>query len=269
MVAHVRNARLIAAFERVPRESFLGSGPWQIPTGVTDGTVTYRTTPDDNPRHIYQDVLVAIDPARGLNNGQPSGLAGWFDALDLCENETVVHIGCGTGYYSAILAEVVGLRGRVIAIEGDEALAHRAQYHLRSYTQVEVVHGNGAFVCPGAADVVFVNAGVTDPRRIWLDALRPRGRLLIPVTAGTGRGEAGLGTMFLVDRRSQGFAARRLSNVGIFHCAGARDEALNLEVARLGSATAADVRSVRCDDHEPDGSCWLHGRECCLSRLEC
>ena len=64
-------------------------------------------------------MLVAIDPARQLNNGQPSGLCRWIDALDLSEGETVVHAGCGTGYYTALMAHMVGPTGHVTAIELD------------------------------------------------------------------------------------------------------------------------------------------------------
>ena len=71
--------RLTAAFASVPREDYLGPGPWRrlVPGGP------YETTPDADPCRLYQDALFAIDEERLLNNGQPSGLATWFDALDL------------------------------------------------------------------------------------------------------------------------------------------------------------------------------------------
>lgn len=102
--AGLSSERLIEAFASVPRERFVGRGPWQIlgPNHLGRG---YVRTGDANPRHLYHDILVAIDPRRGLNNGQPSFLAGLIDQLNLKDGETVCHIGCGTGYYSAILAE--------------------------------------------------------------------------------------------------------------------------------------------------------------------
>ena len=71
--ANVRSDRLAAAFAKVPREHFLGPGPWQI-LDPDSHDAEYRIT-DANPAHLYHDVLVAIDPARRLNNGQPSYLA--------------------------------------------------------------------------------------------------------------------------------------------------------------------------------------------------
>jgi protein-L-isoaspartate(D-aspartate) O-methyltransferase len=74
--AQVRSPALVRAFAQVPRERYLGPGPWQLfeSTG-------YRTTADADPRHLYHDVAVAFDPARWLNNGLPSFVAfliGWY-----------------------------------------------------------------------------------------------------------------------------------------------------------------------------------------------
>jgi protein-L-isoaspartate(D-aspartate) O-methyltransferase len=42
----------------------------------------YRPTPDADPRRIYHNILVGIDPKRGLNNGQPTGVISWFDTIE-------------------------------------------------------------------------------------------------------------------------------------------------------------------------------------------
>lgn len=124
--AGVNSSALIAAYARVPREKFMGPAPWQIASpdiialacmGLTG--MAYSTT--ENPQDLYHNVLVALDPARYLNNGQPSALARWIDALDLAPGERVYHLGCGVGYYTAIMAEVVGIAGRVAASEVDRA----------------------------------------------------------------------------------------------------------------------------------------------------
>jgi protein-L-isoaspartate(D-aspartate) O-methyltransferase len=176
-VANLQSEALVRAFAKVPREHFLGPGSWEIPN-LAGGS--YHATPDADPKHLYHNVLVAIDAGRGLNNGLPSALALWFDALDLQEGNRVVHVGCGTGYYSAILAEVVGPNGHVIAIDVDPELASRAQNNLRYLSHVQVLAGDGGEIDIGPNDAIFINAGVTHPRAIWLDALRPGGRLLVP-----------------------------------------------------------------------------------------
>ena len=73
----------------------------------------YWTTEDADPRHVYHDVLIALDEARGINNGQPSLWALLFDEIDINTNDAVVHLGCGTGYYTAIAAELTGPAARL------------------------------------------------------------------------------------------------------------------------------------------------------------
>ena len=126
--ARVRSPAVVRAFATVPRERFAGPGPWRIldPTDLS----SYRTTADADPRHLYHDVLVAIDEARRLNNGQPGLWAALYDRLGLAAGAHVVHVGAGTGYYSAVLAEIVGWEGRVTAVEIDPSLARQARENL-------------------------------------------------------------------------------------------------------------------------------------------
>jgi protein-L-isoaspartate(D-aspartate) O-methyltransferase len=262
----LKSSALVEALARVPRERFLGPGPWQIVSpGAPPAGFKYTATPDANPKHLYADVLVAIDASRGLNNGQPSGLASWIDALDLRSGERVIHIGCGTGYYTAILADIVGPTGRVIAVDIDVQLAHRARTNLAGYNHVEVWYGDDVPFEPGSADAVFVNAGVTHPLPGWLDVLALGGRLLIPLTA-TGPDGFSTGGMFLLVRSRAGFAVRCVSGVAIYSCIGARDADLNLELWRR-RGTERQVRSFRRDAHEPDTTCWLHTPNGCFSTL--
>lgn len=177
--AQLRSERLVRALSEVPREDYLGAGPWKIMRHILP--LKYEDTPDADPAHIYDDVLVALDYTRGLNNGLPSGLAKWIDALDIEPGEHVVHAGCGTGYYTALIAHVVGSAGRVIAIEYDADLAARARANLRKFPQAEVIAGDATKYDPGPADAIFVNAGATHPHPLWLDGLKPLGRLVFPM----------------------------------------------------------------------------------------
>jgi protein-L-isoaspartate(D-aspartate) O-methyltransferase len=265
--ACLRSDAVVEAFARVPRERFLGPGPWQIGAWAAPGHVEYRTTGDADPKHLYHDVVVAIDANRLLNNGLPSGLAGWFDALGLRDGERVVHVGCGTGYYTAVLAEIVGPTGRVVAIEIDAELARRARENLAYLEHVQVYEGDGGELDPGAADAIFVNAGTTHPRSIWTDSLESGGRLLLPITSSHNSSGTGSGGMFLITRQGAAFAAELVSPVGIFSCLGSRDSHLNEELSRKRGPEWRAVRSLRRERHERDDTCWLHTEEGCLSTL--
>ena len=268
-VAKLRSEALVNAFASVRREDFLGPGPWQfVPTDAAGDSAGYQTTDDDNPRQLYQNILVAIDPSRNLNNGLPSWLAAWLDARELRAGERILHAGCGVGYYTAIMAEVVGPSGHVIGVEIDEELAARARRNLASFEQVEIVHGDGVNYDPGPTDVIFINAGVTHLKSIWLDSLRPGGRLLLPLTASDESPGQGKGGMLKVQRNGAGYAARFLSTVNVFSCVGARDEEFEQglrDALQRGDLHA--VKSLRRERHEPSETCWLHHGGFCLSTL--
>lgn len=269
-VANIQSAALIEAFAKVRREDFLGAGPWQIasPDMVT-GLVNYRATETADPRHLYHNVLVAIDPSRNLNNGQPGTLAFFIDNLELKEGDRVLHVGCGVGYYTAIIAEVVGPGGQVTAVEVDGDLAARARKNLAYLSQVRVLHSDGAAYASGATDAIFINAGATHPQSAWLDGLAVGGRLLFPLTFSKEPTESGAGFMLKVKRdEGQEYAARFVSPVSIYPCIGARDEEMNTKLREaFMRGTWATVKLIRRDTHEPSNTCWLHGSDFCLSAL--
>ena len=102
--AGITSDRLIAAFATVPRERFLGPGPW---TFRGEGSFAPQVTADADPRHVFQNVSIAVDPGRDLYNGQPGTVAAWIESLAIQPGDRALHIGCATGYYSAIIAAMV------------------------------------------------------------------------------------------------------------------------------------------------------------------
>ena len=259
----MRSPRLQAAFATVPREKFVGDGPWRIksPWNLAD----YWTTDDADPGNVYHNVLIALDEKLGLNNGQPSLWAFLFDRLGVAAGEHVLHLGSGTGYYTAILAELVGAQGSVTAIEIEPSMAERARVALAPWSQVTLVHGDGACGPFSPVDVIVASAGSTHPLPIWIDALKPGGRLLFPMTVTRGPG-----AMLLV-RRHDGddFSAQFLCAAAFYEFSGARDPDVG---SRLEQALTRDrgtgVKSLRRDPHPEEETCWLHGDGWCLSRRE-
>jgi len=261
--AGVADRRVAAAFAAVPREKFVGRGPWQV---VRWGR-GYMPTPSADLAYLYDDVVVAILPERNLNNGQPSLHAAMTAAAAPRAGEHAVHIGIGTGYYTAILADLVGQRGRVTAIEYDDGLAARAARNLSGLGNVAVVQGDGNSAEFDLADVIYVNAGATRPADPWLDRLAEGGRLILPLTdAGFPHGDVSRGAVFRIERQGGEFHARRISAVAIFPCEGGRDpasqQALSAAFAKGGAERV--TRLYRRGDL-PEEQCWLRAPGWCLA----
>jgi len=240
-LAGVENARIENAFALTHRETFLPPPPWTvISTGIA--TQTHQVT------DIYSNVLVAIDRKRGINNGEPALHAAWIDAVNPQPGETVIHVGAGLGYYTAILSRLVEPGGHVEAFEYESDLAAHARQNLQGCSNV-TVHAGSAFgrVLPNA-DVVYVNAGVIAPDVEWLRALNPGGRLIFPWQPNKGWGPA-----VLVQRQANGFGAGSLMNVGFISCSGTTE---SISVRNVPSeADLAAVRSVWIrSERKPDAS---------------
>jgi len=264
VTCHLHDERVVAAFATVPRERFVGPGPWRIRHFV-DG---YWTTPDDDPRRLYHNVLVALDETRGLNTGEPGLWARHFDSLGIAAGSRVLQIGAGAGYFTAILAELAGPSGRVDGIEIDAPLAAAARRNLEARPTAHIHAADASQPIDGQWDVIVAFAGATTPHGWWLDALADGGRLLLPMTAVNLSDRGGF--MLRLDRKGGGFSARSNGWVGFYPCAGARNEvdqaALNRALDdRVGQSA---VRSLRRDLHDADDSCWLHGDGWCLSKHE-
>ena len=271
--ANISSMSLVGAFARVPRENFLGSGPWKIASvdlGLS-GT-TYTQTPDADPRHLYHNVPVALDPARDLNNGQPAAVAKWIDALGLKSGMRVYHLGCGVGYFTALMAEMVGQTGKVVASEIDPELAARASKNLAGYQNVSVHSGDGADFNPGQCDAMFINAGVTHPHSRWLESLTMSGSLVLPLTIAAGMGmgaNLGKGIMAKITRQANAFSASIVSFVAIYSCVGMRDAQLEQALGKaMGTGKVFKLRSLRCDAHELTDTCLVHGADLCFSSEE-
>ena len=265
-VCALRTPALFDALAAVPRERFLGPGPWLIKGADGDPSGAPWPTADDDPRRVYHNVVVAIDPARQLYNGQPSTIAAWIDRFELAAGARVLHVGCGTGYYTALMAHCAGDTGRVVAYEADEALAARARANLADRPRVEVRHGD-AVALDGVFDAILVNAGASHPLDAWLDALAPGGSLVVPITFAVEGSTITKGVVVLVTRRGDTaeLDAKVIGFVAIYVAVGVRDAAMN---ERIGAALRANpmpkLTRLRRDAHEASPSCWLHGERFCL-----
>ncbi len=250
-------AGLEQAFATVPREAFMaGPPPWRLV-----GAGTPRATRD--PLDLYDDLLVVLDAAQGINNGQPSLHARCLGAARPGAGDTVLHMGAGCGYYSAILAELVGAGGEVLAYEIDPALAACARQALRPWPQARVIAESALGRGLPQVDLLYASASVTTLPAEWLAALRPGGRAVLPLAPPRGWG------LMLWLQRAQGpvWPLRVLARVAFVGATGPPD--LAAETA-LAQALRADPQPALCAlrwGGTPEAGAWLRGPGWWLSTL--
>ncbi|MGO4573667.1 protein-L-isoaspartate O-methyltransferase family protein [Microvirga sp. 2TAF3] len=233
--------RIEQAFAAVPRENFLPPPPWTL---ICAGTAIQSAELAD----VYENVLVAISRERGINNGEPALHAAWLSAVSPQPGDTVIHVGAGTGYYTAILSLLVQPGGRVEAYEYQQDLADAAARNLKAHADITVHAASALGRTMPDADVIYVNAGVVAPDPEWLKALRPGGRLIFPWQPHGGWGPA-----ILVIRKPNGFTVSRLMNVGFISSSGQK----KIPVKGYGpmEGDIARTRSVWLTaDRQPDHS---------------
>ena len=265
-VSNLRTRALVDALALVPREDFLPPGPWVI-RSEADFLGPPRRTIDADPRRVYHNLSIAIDADRQLFNGAPSLLTMCIERLALQPGDRALHVGCGLGYYTALMAHCVGPAGRVVAIEVDDALATAARSNLEALRQVDVRAGDGTNLGGESFDAILVNAGATHPEPAWLDGVSAGGRLIFPLTFAFGAmGPIGKGFLVEVSKRDDYIDAAMRGAVAIYSAVGLRNADLN---TRLGESFKRSpfptFKRLRRDAHDESPACWLHTSLFCLS----
>ena len=155
----VSDSRVLDAMLRVPRHEFV---------------------PEQHRSQAYEDHPLPIGDGQTIS--QPYIVALMLQSLQLKPSDKVLEVGTGSGYVTALLAE---LAAEVFSIERHPALADKAREVLSElgYRNVHVVTGDGTLGLPDAApfDAITVAAAAPDLPAALIAQLREGGRMIIPV----------------------------------------------------------------------------------------
>lgn len=175
------NADLVRqAFAEVRKEDFLFAPPWTAIGSYPGWAGGIRKT--SHVRDLYHDVLIALLPDENINTGQPSMWAGIFHWSDLRPGMRVFQSGAGLGYFTAILAHIVGAQGRVWYEEPHPLLTRKCADNLAPFPNVARTYGGEAL------DRIYVCYGTTSIAGLLLDRLVVNGRAIVPLTDEQGQG---------------------------------------------------------------------------------
>jgi protein-L-isoaspartate(D-aspartate) O-methyltransferase len=172
----IRDERLLAAMSKVPRHEFVSQQNWN---------------------EAYADHPIPI--AEKQTTSQPYMIAAMVQAAEIKPGDRVLEIGAGSGYQTAVLAE---LASHVFAVERYASLTETAQKTLErlGYRNAKIVTGDGSLGLPESApfDAIIVSAAAPSIPQALVDQLAVGGRLLIPI------GEADQQVLQLVQRNADG-----------------------------------------------------------------
>jgi protein-L-isoaspartate(D-aspartate) O-methyltransferase len=170
----VTSAPLLDAMLDVPREAFVGFGQRDL-------------------AYIDEDIRITAGAGGSRYLMEASPLAKLIQLAEVKPTDSVLDVGCGTGYASALLSR---LARSVVALESDSALAETARSTLSSLGCGNVTIVQGALAQGHAAkapyDVIFIGGSVEEVPTALLDQLAEGGRLV----AVQGQGNSGVARLF-------------------------------------------------------------------------
>jgi protein-L-isoaspartate(D-aspartate) O-methyltransferase len=172
----IKDAKLIAAMKKIPRHLF-------VEEALQNQAYTDHPLPIGEKQTISQPYMVAL----------------MTEALLLTGKEKVLEIGTGSGYQTAILAE---MSEKVFSVERIRPLAIRARrllYELGYFNvEIKIFDGTFGWMEESPFDAILVTAGSPDVPQPLVDQLTTGGRLVIPV------GDAFIQDLFRVTKTEAG-----------------------------------------------------------------
>lgn len=140
--------------------------------------------PEEVKDEAYEDIPLSL--FEGQTISQPYTVAFMLEHLDVRPGNVVLDIGYGSGWQTALLAHLVGLEGRVYALEIVPSLCDFGKANLKKYPglarRTELHCASGKYGFPKAApfDRIIAAAEVSDAPHVWREQLKAGGRMVYP-----------------------------------------------------------------------------------------
>jgi len=162
---YLKTSNIIKAFKKIDRINFV---------------------PEDLKEEAYVNAPLPI--GFGQTISQPLTVAFMIEILEPEPGDIILDVGAGSGWQTAILAEIVGKKGKVFAIELIEKLAEFGKANVEKYDfikegRVEFVQGDGVYGAPEHApfDKIIAAASAPEIPKAWKEQLKIGGRIVAPV----------------------------------------------------------------------------------------
>lgn len=176
---HIRSKEVVEAMRVIPRHVF-------VPRAARASS--------------YHDTPLPI--GQGQTISAPHMVGIMLERLDLKEGQNVLEVGGGSGYHAALVAHVLGEKGRVISVERIESLARRAREAIKECgleDRVVMVVGDGSLGWEKRApyDRIFITCASPEIPPPLVDQLDEGGKLLIPL------GSRYIQTLVLIEKKGK------------------------------------------------------------------
>lgn len=163
----LKTERYIEAFKKIKREDFL---------------------PEDSKELAELDTALSI--GYGQTISQPLVVAFMIELLEPKEGEKILDVGSGSGWTTALLAEIVGKKGKVIALEVVSELKEFGEKNVAKYSFIK--EGRAEFVCADATkgfskeapfDKILASAAAMKLPPAWKKQLKVGGKIVLPINS--------------------------------------------------------------------------------------
>src|SRR3989338_2190511 len=158
----IKDKRVIDAFKKIPREKFI------------------------NKEHLdeaYGDYPLSI--GEGQTISQPTTVVIMTEALELKESDKVLEVGTGSGYQAAIIANIVGKKGKVISTEIADDLAEFAKANIKKLNikNIKIIRHDGSkgYEQEAPYDRIIITAACPRIPKPLISQLKENGIIIAPV----------------------------------------------------------------------------------------